>query len=363
VATKDTNIADTCIYLEAIKGDGGARPTPAPNYWWLSPDVMLNDSALTSPAPPAGTSPAVAQAAPGDNAIGVRVHLKQGCQVLQGGTPPRVRVELFVSDAGMTIAGSSRIGNGDIDVSSLNVAGAIKQFLNWTVSGTGAETPGHKCLIARARPRNDSVDTTSIDHVTADQHYAQHNICIQPCDDEELAEGAIGGAGTGTAMLKLLLADAADGMHKFRLLTGNPGRRAAAAIIVTQVDLRPPAFAVRAATPALRRLEVPARPLTKGPRRIGLQINKIPVLAPAKPGTNTRRPASFWRGPVLTPLRPVAGLAQKKKVTLQPRQMVAVTVAVDLRGLPTGRPLFVNAMHQDSRGQVLGGCTIVFVLR
>jgi hypothetical protein len=355
----DTFITDTCLYLEANAGDGGVHNMAG--VWWLSPDILLNDPALTSPAPPAGTTPGTAQQNPGPNAVGVRVHQKSGCTAPKAGTPPKALVELWVCDPSAIVPSSAHFVNGGTIGLPLTPTGSIKQFGNWIASANAADPdgPGHKCMVARVYPQNDGFDSTQFHVVDPDQHYAQHNICIQPCP-MKMMEKAMGGAGTGLGGHDQLLADT-DGLHKFRLLTVNHGKRPAVAVLSVRTSLKPPQHAIKAATPALRRLKVAPRPITEPPRRTGLQVNQITRLDSTRVGRGTKRPANFWNGKALVPLKPTSQPTATRKLTLQPRQQVALIAAVDLEGLPRRRPLFVDVVHRNSKGRVLGGCTIVFV--
>ena len=75
-----------------------------------------------------------------------------------------------------------------VDIASLPSGGSFAQTIKWdlpTISGGShpAETPGHKCLIARAYP-NSLIGGINIGEYAApphDQHYAQRNICVQTC--------------------------------------------------------------------------------------------------------------------------------------------------------------------------------------
>ena len=350
----DTNISDTFLFLEAIGTQGTLRPPNGP--FWISPDILLNDSALTNPSPAPGTSSGTARENPNPNAVGVRVHKGQGA-VTGGGV---VQVDLFVCDPSMIVPSKAvTVGADTITFAGTGADKKIMRFADWVASSDASKPdgPGHKCMIARVYPQLQLPDPAAF-HVLDDQHYAQRNICIQPCVHEGEG-GKISGAGTGMGADDILPA-ADDGLHKFRLLTVNRARRPAVAVITTRVNLRPAAHVVKAASPVLRRFEIAARPLTRPPRRMGFQINRIAQLDAQRIG---RGGGSFKLGATLVPLRPIERPEVTKKLTLQPRQQVAVTVAADLRGLPRRRPLFFDAIHRDSQGRPLGGCTIVFFLR
>jgi hypothetical protein len=158
--------ADSCIFMEAIPGDGGAHNST--DTWWLSPDISLSN--------PSGLS----------NTAIVRLHRKA---VGSGCTTPfaeSVTVELWA-------AGPSLAMIPDNNASSKNVqnigtpfpaegANATQSLVLNPPLGLDPSNPHHHrdvCLVARCYP--DSL-TPSAQNFFApfDRHVAQHNLCLVP---------------------------------------------------------------------------------------------------------------------------------------------------------------------------------------
>ena len=159
---------DTCIYLEANAGDGGTHG----GVMWLSPDINVNVGT-------ANESKAIA----GVNTVRVNTHKKNNCIPLNGNDPASVLLEVYVGDPSLVLTPitTDKIspgGFGFADPTGLTVAGVPLTF-PWTPSGSGPQTPGHRCLIAVAYPDSDSLPGGAFD--ITNQHIAQHNITICPC--------------------------------------------------------------------------------------------------------------------------------------------------------------------------------------
>ena len=77
--------ADTCIFMEAVSGDGGTHNSGG--AWWLSPDIQLNGPA----SGPDKADPGVA------NPVDVTLHNKGGDCKLPPGTES-VTIELWAGN-------------------------------------------------------------------------------------------------------------------------------------------------------------------------------------------------------------------------------------------------------------------------
>ncbi len=168
--------SDTCIFMEAIPGDGGNQN---PNdVWWLSPDITLT-------GPVSGLDQADAGQA---NTIKIKVHRKpasSGC-VFPG--DESVTVEAWVANPSLVMApqrpgSAARVG---FIGSPLPAEGGTHiQQIDWTPPSTSHPTPlfdnpqkpGSKCLVALCYP-DSLTPSTSQFFVPGDQHVAQHNLCI-----------------------------------------------------------------------------------------------------------------------------------------------------------------------------------------
>jgi hypothetical protein len=159
---------DTCIYLEGNSGDGGAHS----GVLWLSPDININVGTANE-----------GKATTGSNVVRAVTHRKSNCIPLNGGEPASVLIDVYVGDPSivMTPGTTDKISPSSLgfpDATTISVAG-VPQTFNWTPSGSGNQSQGHKCLIAVAYPDTDSVPGGAFD--VSNQHVAQHNITICPC--------------------------------------------------------------------------------------------------------------------------------------------------------------------------------------
>lgn len=167
--------SDTCIFVEAIPGDGGVHD--GNGVWWLSPDLSLN--ARTS---------GLDQADAGSNKIRVKFHRKPVASQCVFPGSESITVEVWVANPSLAMVplGSSSIRVGFIG-SALPDAGASgTQLIEWTPSvGPAGSTPdsvGPKCLIARVYPDNLSPSGGQF-FVPDDQHVVQHNLSVISCSN------------------------------------------------------------------------------------------------------------------------------------------------------------------------------------
>ncbi len=167
---------DTCIYMEAVTGDGG---THNPNgVWWLSPDIKLT-------GPTSGPD----KADPGqNNTVDVTYHrmaAASNCTLAPGAES--ITVELWAGNPSLAMAPNNPASTALIQSIGAPIppeGASLTQVVNWVPpQGLPADDPqssGHKCLIARCYPDPLTPDSKDF-HVPDDQHVAQHNICIVPC--------------------------------------------------------------------------------------------------------------------------------------------------------------------------------------
>jgi hypothetical protein len=159
---------DTCIYLEGNNGDLGAHS----GVLWLSPDININVNTMNE-----------GKATTGSNVVRVLTHKKSNCVPLVNGEPASVLIDVYVGDPSivMTPGTTDHISPptlGFSDPTTITVAG-VPQTFNWTPTGVGNQSLGHKCLVAVAYPEGDTVPGGAFD--VSNQHVAQHNITICPC--------------------------------------------------------------------------------------------------------------------------------------------------------------------------------------
>jgi len=171
---------DTCIFMEAISGDGGTHN--ANDVWWLSPDI-----ALTGPVSGADN------ADPGQtNPVQVRCHKKAANSNCNFPGDESVTVQLFVANPSLAMAPNNPASTTLVGFIGSPVppdGGTGTQQIDWILpSGLPADdpqAPGHKCLVARCYPESLTPSSDNF-FVPDDQHVAQHNICVVPCPQAKL---------------------------------------------------------------------------------------------------------------------------------------------------------------------------------
>src|SRR6185369_4238694 len=175
---------DTCIFMEAIPGDGGLQnPT---NVWWLSPDITLT-----------GHTSGLENADAGPNKIQVRFHRKPAGTCNFSGDES-ITVEAWVANPSLVMAphfhgSAARVGF--IGSSLPAEGGSHTQQIDWTPppasipSAIGVENPqkpGPKCLVALCYPDSLTPSSTKF-FVPGDQHVAQHNLSVLSTTDAKVA--------------------------------------------------------------------------------------------------------------------------------------------------------------------------------
>ncbi|MEK6257038.1 MAG: hypothetical protein AABP62_00335 [Planctomycetota bacterium] len=163
---------DTCIFMEAISGDGGNQD---PNsVWWLSPDINLV-------GPVSGPENADAGQI---NPVRVKFHRKSANSNCLFPGDESVSVELWVANPSLVM--SPRVPGSATRVgfigSPLPSEGSVHtQQIDWNLPAGlppgDPQSPGHKCLIARCYPDSGTPAGTGF-FVPGDQHVAQHNLAI-----------------------------------------------------------------------------------------------------------------------------------------------------------------------------------------
>ncbi|OLE53917.1 MAG: hypothetical protein AUG51_10665 [Acidobacteria bacterium 13_1_20CM_3_53_8] len=326
---KDPGLAaDTCIYMEAVAGDGGAHNSNG--VWWLSPDIKLT-----------GPTSGLDKADPGQlNPVEVTCHRKaagSNCVTPGGET---ITIQLWVGNPSLAMTPDNPASTFLVQSIGHDFpaegASATQEF-DWTPpDGLPADNPqssGHKCLIARAYP--DSLTPSAKKFfVPGDPHVAQHNICIVPC----------GGPGAAKR----------PGPCGFKVLTLNLNAEQIETVILRAAgDLNPSKF-VR--TVVLERLEK-----TQGFRRLATRPPRgFKFLLPDFPKaevTDRTRPGCL-AGLFGIGFRP----SYEAKVELRPGQLISFTFLADLTGASFGDAYIFHLTQTGAAdASAQGGLTIVMV--
>ncbi|MDQ3918366.1 MAG: hypothetical protein M3348_07795 [Acidobacteriota bacterium] len=332
---KDPGLAaDTCFFMEAVAGDGGAHN--AGGVWWLSPDIKLV-------GPVSGPD----KADPGQtNTVTVQFRRKSAASGCTSPFDENIDIELWVGNPSLAMAPNnpaSTFNVQKIGVPTPPEGSTTPVLIDWIPpQGLPADDPqshGHKCLIARCYPESLIPDDKSF-HVPDDQHVAQHNICIVPCDapGQKKHRGACG----------------------LRVTTLNLNEDAAETVTLRAVaDLRPDAFVRRVVlsrlekTPGFRRLAV------RQPRSFRFEFADFPA-AEVK---DVARPAGCLPAllGISRPLGTSGPPGFEAKVSLRPGQLIHFHFSADLTGAALGDAYIFHLTQTGADGSPQGGLTVVMV--
>lgn len=320
---------DSCIFMEAVQGDGGAHNTSNP--WWLSPDIKLT-----------GAISGLDKADPDqNNSVEVTFHMQPAILnqcVLPGGTES-ITAEFWVGNPSLAMTPDNPASTKMIDAIGSPIpadgASVTKTFV-WNpptgLDPADPQSPGHKCLIARCYPDPLVPSTTSF-FVPDDQHVAQHNICIVPC----------GGPGAARR----------PGPCGFEVNTVNPDRERAQKVWLRAiVDLHPSKFVEKVVLERLRGTRGFKRLATRPPQGFKFELPDFPR---AEVSDNTK----------LGCLGLLIGGKDRRsydaQIEFKPGQFTRFSFIADLAGAELGDAYIfhLTQIGEDKRDQ--GGLTIVMV--
>ena len=303
---------DTCIYSEAVSGDGGNH-NPS-STWWLSPDISLT-------GPVSGPD----KADPGMvNTCQVTFHRKSATSQCTFPGAESLTVELWVGNPSLVMTPNNPASAVRIDYmgAPLPLQGATgTQIVEWTpptgLPPSDPQGPGHKCLIARVYPDNLTPSDTQF-YLPDDQHVVQRNICVVPC-------------GSSDSEVK---------QCNFTVTTVNPDAKNAQKVKVTATqDLEPSDHVKETVLRALKTTTATGGLSLRPANGFGLELNDFPeaVISGGGPGG--------WEA----------------AISMEPGQLSRFNFFADLSGASSGDAYIFHLSQSAADGRVQGGLTIVMV--
>jgi hypothetical protein len=316
---------DTCIFVEAISGDGGVHN--ASDVWWLSPDIDLV-------GPVSGRDNADAGQI---NPATVTFHRKPaGSNCLFPGDESLV-TELWVANPSLVISPSVRHSAakvGFIGSQPPQEGESGTQQIDWRAAGTASAddplSPGPKCLVARVYPSSLTPSPATF-FVPGDQHVTQHNLCT-------LA------ATTGDFTFQVnTCGDVA--LHPPLPINPTPNAKLRAVL-----DLNPSPFVKNT---VLSRLNShPGFQLSNKPLKGGFKFDLTNLHA-----TNIVDHSQTQFPPLPLNVNP----SFEAKVVLDGKQVITLTFLANLRSLPQNNACIFHLLQENLSNVVVGGLTLVIL--
>jgi hypothetical protein len=320
---------DTCIFLEAETGDGGAHN--ASHVWWLSPDIELI-------GPVSGIDNADAGQI---NPVTVRFHRKPDTSNCVFPGDESLVTELWVANPSLVIAphisqSSARAG---LIGSPLPGAGdTATQEIDFTPSAaptlTDPHSPGSKCLVARVFPSSLSPSASKF-FLPGDEHVVQHNLCTVRTSTNAFSFTV---NTCGTTLIQSPLP-----------LQPKPNARLRAVL-----DLRPINFVKNTVLSRLN--SFPGfQQLTTVPLKGGFKFDLTHVKA-----SNI---VDHSHPPLLPPFPPGADPSYQADVVLDGRHITSIPFLVNLTSLPQNVACIFHLIQLNILNVVEGGLTLVILKR
>lgn len=315
---------DSCIYTEAVAGDGGVHTS---QVWWLSPDIDLT-------GPVSGPD----KADPGQvNPVQVSFHRKSaesGC-IFSGAES--ITVELWVGNPSIAMTPNNPASAVRVEIigSPMPLEGGTgTQTIDWTppagVPDTNPQSKGHKCLIARCYPDNLAPSNNKF-FAPDDPHVAQRNICIVPCS----GPGAARRPGPCSSMITTVNVNS---------------ERSESLTLKAVFDLNPNKFVRETVLRNLKRFEGFRQLTRRFPRRFGFQLREFPDAV-----IDDRTRFSFLRRLVGGPRR------YETTIKLDPGQLIRFNFTADLSAGGFGDAYIFHLTQVGSDRREQGGLTLVMV--
>jgi hypothetical protein len=329
--TPDPGLADTCISIAH-----GGLP-----QWWLSPAITLNGV----------NAGATAQHPPAVNVVNVTFH-RTDSALPAGTSGVLVAVYACVPGLAMNPADASKVkqlgatGTVYIPLSQMPPGADISlsgvgQTIDWTASTDPAmpDGPGHKCPVAVAYPDSEAPDPVCFHQAggpgTADQHYAQLDIAIEPVSMH------------------------AERPWTFRTFTINPDRAAPApAKLRAEADIEPHPGVMKVLLPALESSPGYKRVAVRPPRSFALQMPQSPNAA----ARDRTRPSLASRLTRLLRTTPGSNPSHEVDVKLQAGQAAPIHFSADFSSSTPGDAHIFHLTHTRPDGRVIGGLTLATIV-
>jgi len=315
---------DSCIFVEAITGDGGAHN--ASDIFWLSPDIKLV-------GPASGLDIADASQI---NPITVDFHRKPAGSNCTFPGDESLNVEVWVANPSLVMSphikgSSSRVGFIGAPVPAEDTRGS--QQIDWNVPPAphpgNPQNPGPKCLVARAYPSSGIASDANF-FLPGDQHVAQRNLCVV----------------TGTAKPFAFEVNTVGFGHPQIPFNPVPNARLKAFL-----DLHPSHFVTRTVRGRLRFINgspgLLTVPLSGG---FGFDVSNL----------SPSNVVDHSHPPFFPPLRN-ANPSFEASVFLEPGRVISIKFVADLQSLPANQACIFHLMQTDLTNAVLGGLTLVVV--
>lgn len=316
---------DSCIFMEAISGDGGTHN--ASDVWWLSPDITLT-----------GPASGLDNADPGQiNPVQVRFHRKSANSGCNFPGDESLNVELWVANPSLVMSprahnSSTRVGFTGSPVPAEGSSGI--QQIDWDVPAAppagDPQSAGHKCLISRAYSSSVTPDQ-NLFFVPGDQHVVQHNLCIVSAASQSL---------------------------RFTVNTINPGALLSPPInlhgdqvkLRAILDLHPTKFVAHTLSHRLESMAgFQSLRTTLLPRGFAFDLLQL----------TASDVVDHSRGGGLNPFPPQANPSYEVRVALGARQPTPITFLADLHGALPGEACIFHLTQTSINDVAEGGLTLV----
>jgi len=316
---------DTCIFMEAVSGDGGNHN--GSGIWWLSPDIDLVGPVSGHDNADAGQ----------DNPVTISYHRKPADSNCVFPGDESLLTELWVANPSLVISPQVRHSAAKVGVtgSPLPAEGdSTTQEIDFRAASTASAvdplSPGPKCLVARVYPSSLTPSPLNF-FVPADQHVAQHNLCtvVTSTSDFSFHVNTCGAAA----------------LHPPLPLNQTPNAKLRAVL-----DLHPNQV-VRDTVLSRLTLIHGFQQLSLAPLKGGFKFDVTNLHA-----TNI---ADHSHPPLIPPFPPGANPSFEASVVLEGKQVITLTFLANLRSLPQNNACIFHLIQTAPNNVVLGGLTLV----